>query len=344
MTIKKEKFGQVESEFVHKYTLTNHHGMQVVFLDYGCVITDILVPDREGQLENVVLGYDSLDEYRKNPGYFGAIIGRVAGRIAGSEFILNDQTYKLPKNEGENHLHGGQSGFDSKIWKASYDDNGLKITFSYLSEDHQEGYPGNLHVSVTYELTENNELKLTYVANSDQDTLLNMTNHTYFNLSGNYKEDVSNHWLKMNSPYFLPLKNDLIPTGEIQNVEGTPFDFTNGQFLKEGFQSDHSQITLAGGGYDHPFVLSKGDIFLKDEKSGRCLQVVTDQKAVVIYTSNQLDSSVSIRHTEGKPYLGICLETQAHPDAIHHQNFPSIVLKKEDTYQVETTWSFSVES
>ncbi len=343
MNVSKKKFGEIENRSVDLYTITNGNGMSVSCINYGCIITDIQVPDKNGNLENVVLGYDSIEEYLNETAYFGAIVGRIAGRIKGAQFELDGQTFTLEKNENSNHLHGGYKGFNCVIWQAEVVKNG--VVFTHLSEDGEGGYPGNLEMEVKYLLNNENELTITINGVSDKNTILNCTNHSYFNLSGNIKRDILDHTLTLKSDKFLPIDEKLLPTGELADVSGTPFDFQNGQKIIAGTETDFSQNLLAGKGYDHPFVLHSNqdqEIYLVDEESGRTLTVETNQPGVVIYTSNQLDGDFKIRGVQARPYLGICLETQGLPDAIHHTHFPTILLEKGNEYNAVTTYRFDV--
>jgi aldose 1-epimerase len=287
-----------------------------------------------------------MEEYRRYSPYFGAVVGRVAGRIKDAEFELEGKMYHLEKNDGQNHLHGGKTGFSDVIWDASSFENEDEagVEFTYFSSDGEEGYPGNLEVKVTYTLTNHNELFISYSANADKTTLLNLTNHTYFNLSGNVKRDILEHYLTMKSEAFLELNEDLTPTGQVLNVENTSFDFRKGRKIIEGVVSEDQQNILAGKGYDHPFLLSDNhqeEIILKDETSGRVLTVETDQPSVVLYTGNQIGTAYEIRGVQSKNYLGLCLETQGPPDSVHHPNLPSMILHKDETYNTATKYSFT---
>jgi len=342
-----EQFGVLDGQEITAYTLVNDHGMEVTSLNYGCVVTRIVTPDRNGVLENVVLGFDTIEEYVKHSPFFGAVIGRVAGRIQNAEFDLNGETYQLAKTEGPNHLHGGLKGFDKVIWavKPREDGESVSLEFSYLSKDGEEGYPGNLQMQVTYTLTNDNVFSITYTGETDKATLLNVTNHSYFNLSGELKRDALGHRLTIKSDRFAVLDDKLIPTGELLSVEGTPFDLRAGRKLNEGVVSEHPQNVLVGHGYDHPFVLAENnnrEIILVDEESGRTLTVETDQPAVVLYTSNALQGDFTIRGVQADNYLGVCLETQGLPDAIHHENFPTIILEKGEKFQSTTTFIFGI--
>jgi len=345
MKVFREEFGEVAGKTVTQYTIQNAQGMSFSCIDYGCIITKLLTPDREGHFENVVLGFDSIEEYQKYSSYFGAVVGRVAGRIAGSEFELNDERHVLPKNEGKNHLHGGPQGFSHVIWDAvvmdGKDESGIQ--FSYLSPDGEEGYPGALQVRVTYTLDQDNQLKISYHALTDQTTLVNLTNHSYFNLSGNLKRNVLEHILTMDSQQFFELNEVLLPTGELLNVKDTPFDFRSGRKIVDGITSQHPQNVLVGNGYDHPFLLNKRqspEIVLMDRVSGRRLSVDTEEPSVVLYTSNMMKDHFKIRGTQAGKYIGVCLETQGPPDAIHHPSFKQCVLEAGQVYQTETKYRF----
>ncbi|SDM84236.1 aldose epimerase family protein [Bacillus sp. OK048] len=345
MKLHQEKFGELNGQDVTAYTLVNDKGMKVTCLDYGCIITKIMVPDQQGSVENVVLGFNTLEDYEKHSPYFGAVVGRVAGRIQGAQFELNDKVYQLEKNDHGNHLHGGLKGFDKVIWKAEVQEgeDHVSLVFSYLSKDGENGYPGNLHMKVIYTLNNKNEFLLVYEGVADQPTLLNVTNHTYFNLSGNGKRDIQDHVLQLKSRQFLELTEDLLPTGKILTVEDTPFDFTAGRMIQDGVVSEHPQNILAGNGYDHPFLLQENElnkIVLSDQESGRVLKVETDQPCVVLYTGNQLEGDFSINGIPIRKYFGLCLETQGMPDSIHHQHFPSCIIDKGQVYKAHTKWKF----
>lgn len=345
MKVTTSTFGEREGTKVLAHTIKNSAGMEMTSINYGCIITKLIVPDRNGNLENVVLGFDTLEEYDRHSPYFGAVIGRHAGRIAGGSFTLDGKTYELAKNNNGNHLHGGLKGFDKIIWDVTVKEeaDSVSLIYSYLSKDGEEGYPGNVELKVIYTLTEQNEIHFTYEGISDQRTILNMTNHTYFNLSGDLKTTIDQHELKLESDRFLSLNESLIPTGEAVDVEGTVFDFRNGRKIQDGIESTHPQNQLAGNGYDHPFLLADKEteqIRLTDHESGRTLLMETDQPAVVLYTGNQLEGDFEIRGTQSKRYLGICLETQGVPDAIHHPQFPTTVIEKDQPYKALTKLSF----
>ncbi|MFY4773616.1 aldose epimerase family protein [Metabacillus sp. RGM 3146] len=347
MEIEKRLFGMLNDRNISAYTLKNDHGIEMTCIEYGCVITKLLVPNQNGKAENIVLGFEHLDGYLNHSPYFGAAVGRVAGRIKRGEFTLDGKEYQLDKNDGNNHLHGGDEGFSLKIWSAETNkgEDEASIRFTYSSRAGEEGYPGQADVSVTYTLTNQNELIIRYRGETDEPTLMNMTNHTYFNLSGSLDRTILDHKLFMNSSTFLELDEESIPTGKLVEVDETPFDFRKEQKLKTGKESNHPQTILAGNGYDHPFVLDKNldgpEIILTDEESGRVLKVNTDQPCVILYTSNKLTDSVTLQDgVQVQKYLGVCLETQKHPDAIHHEHFPSIIVDENERYEAMTKWSF----
>jgi aldose 1-epimerase len=344
MKVNKEFFGEINGRIVDTYTLVNDGGMSVSCITLGCIINRIVTPDRNGKLENVVIGYDTVEEYLADSYYLGAVIGRFAGRIAGASFEIDGKTFSLAKNNNGNHLHGGLKGFDKVIWDAEILEGKeeVGVQFSYLSPDGEEGYPGNLKLTVTYTLNNHNELMITYKGVSDQKTVLNMTNHSYFNLSGDLKRDTLDHSLLIKSSKYLELNDELLPI-QLTDVSGTPFDFTKGRIIREGSNANHPQNQLAGEGYDHPFLLDTRhdhEIVLKDEESGRKLTVETDEVAVVLYSGTQIQENGEIRGVPARKYLGLCLETQGLPDAVHHPEFPSCILEKDQEYTSVTTYKF----
>lgn len=347
MEISIKTWSQLNGKDVLLFTLTNDHGVELLVTNYGCIVTKLLVPDRKGNMENVVLGFGQFEPYLENTFYFGAVIGRVAGRIQGASFELDGVTYSLAKNENNNHLHGGPNGFHRVLWQAMpvRRDDAVGVIFSYTSPDGEEGYPGTVHVQVAYWLNNKNEWTVTYRARSNKTTLLNLTNHTYFNLSGNGKRDILDHMLTIQSSRVLQLDEELIPTGHVLDVANTPFDLRQGKKIREAVESGHPQIELVGGGYDHPFWLDlhhDKEIVLSDPESGRVLTVETDEVGVVVYTSNQLPDGLDLGGTPSRKYLGICLETQGLPDAIHHPQFPSIVLPVGKDWVSTTVYRFGV--
>ncbi len=347
MSISKRLFGMVNEQEVYEYTLKNDNGIEISCLNYGCVITKINVPDRRGIYENIVIGFEELAVYQNNPLYAGAVVGRVAGRIQGAQFDLEGKAYTLPSNDGPNNLHSGPNGFHTVIWDAVIADQKEEdaITFSYTSLDGDGGYPGTLTTKVTYTLNNKNELNIHYQGQSDKTTLFNPTNHSYFNLSGNFKKDISQHNLKINSSQFVELTPQLLPTGNLLEVKDTVFDFRAGRKIIEGINSADIQNIIAGRGYDHPFVLDRSDngkIVLQDEESGRILTIETDAAGVVLYTGNHIPTDLDIYGIQSRPYLGLCLETQGLPDSIHHSNFPSTILPKDQIFTTRTQYTFSV--
>lgn len=339
-------FGELNFNSVYEYTLKNANGVEVSCLNFGCAITRIVTPDRWGIYENIALGFQDLAAYKTNPIFAGVVVGRVAGRIKGAQFELEGKPYNLTCNDGENHLHGGIKGFHKVLWNAEIIDQGNHILqFSYSSLDGEEGYPGTLTTEVTYILTDNNELMVGYRGQSDKTTLFNPTNHTYFNLSGNLKRDIREHNLELKSSRFLELTDGLLPTGRLLDVQGTVFDFRGGRKLMDGIASGDAQNIIAGQGYDHAFVLdshNSGEIVLQEQESGRSLVVETDAAAVVLYTGNQIPDNLDICGKQSRRYLGLCLETQIHPDSIHHPDFPSCILGRDQIFFTKTKYTFGL--
>lgn len=347
MEIKQVDIGEVDGLVVKSVTMKNDNGMSIECSNYGCAITKVCVPNKLGEIENVVLGYKTLQEYINDTQYVGVVVGRVGGRIHNSEFELNGTIYKLTENEKTNHLHGGFKGLSSVIWDIQLIENidYLEVKFTHTSFDGEEGYPGNINLTVSYRLTQENELLITYDGTSDKDTIVSMTNHSYFNLSGNAKRNVLNHRLTLKSNEYVELNKDLIPTGAILDVINTPFDFREGKTLVEGVQSQHPQINIVGNGYDHPFILNtnhQSEIELSEAECGIKLIVETNNPCVVIYSANFLNAKGIVKDDVSGKYLGICLETQGIPDSINHSNFPSIVLKKGEKYHTETKYRFGL--
>ena len=347
LTIKKEKFGMVDGKQADLYTLTNAKGMVVKITNYGGIIQTLTAPDRNGRYDDVVLGYDSLEQYVNNSPYFGAIIGRYGNRIARGRFTLNGVEYKLATNNGVNHLHGGIKGFDKVLWQAKpvKTDSTVGLELTYLSKDGEEGYPGNLNVKVIYTLNNDNALKIEYFATTDKPTPVNLTNHSYFNLTV-CKRDVLGHELWINADHFLPVDSTLIPTGEIRPVDGTPFDFRQPTAIGARINANDEQIKF-GGGYDHCWVLNDWDKKLKRQISvyepttGRYMEIFTDQPGVQFYSGNFLDGS--IKGKKGIVYkhrYALVLESQHFPDSPNHPNFPSTILEPGETYHTVTVIKF----
>ena len=351
MKINRDVFGTMEDgREVGLYTLSNANGMTVKIIDFGGTIVFIEAPDREGRMADVVLGYDNLTDYLKNPGYLGALIGRYGNRIEGAEFELNGTLYHLLKNDGNNHLHGGGVGFDKVLWDAFIvDDNGTeKLELRYLSRDGEEGYPGNLSVRVLYSLTQDNGVSIEYFAETDQDTVVNLTNHAYFNLAGHDGGSITGHCLRIYASRFTPINDECIPTGEIREVKDSPMDFTAMGRISEGLAQEHTDEQLrCGYGYDHNFVLDHAGGGVEKaaeavhEESGRCLTVLTDKPGVQFYSGNHLDG---IQGKDGAVYgkrNGFCLETQFFPNSMKKKHFPSPVLRKGERYRFTTVYRFS---
>ncbi|WP_226666602.1 aldose epimerase family protein [Metabacillus litoralis] len=346
MKITQEKFGECNSETVYSYQMENDHGFKMNCITLGCIITSIETPDKNGKYENIVLGFDTVEDYLEYSPYFGSIVGRVAGRIKKGTFELDGETYNLPQNENTNHLHGGPNSFDKKVWNAKKieNENEVGIQFSYESKDGENGYPGNVTVYATYILNNENELTITYSATTDKKTLINLTNHTYFNLSGNTKRDIMAHKLKLKSNEYLELDDLFLPTGKLLSVKNSPFDFVDGKKLNEAILSEDDQIKKVGQGIDHPFLLTENhneEIVLEDDESGRKLIIETDEESVVVYTSNMLEGDFSIRGVQAEKYLGICLETQGLPDSINQPTFKPCILDVGEEYKTSTTYKFT---
>ncbi|WP_242919935.1 aldose epimerase family protein [Pontibacter liquoris] len=348
MEIKKEPFGTTQDgQQVSLYTLTNKNGMQVKISDFGGIITSIITPDRDGNMGDVVLGFDSISGYQspayaKSGPYFGAIIGRYGNRIANGKFQLEGTQYSLATNNGPNSLHGGTKGFDKVIWHVEpmADQNALKLT--YTSKDMEEGYPGNLQTTVVYTLTDDNALKIDYEAKTDKPTVLNLTNHSYFNLSAGKQDDILNEVLQVNADKFTAVDKNLIPTGELQPVKGTPLDFSSPQAIGQ-------RINQVEGGYDHNFVLNgkpgsmQQAATLYDPESGRFMEVSTTQPGIQVYSSNFLDGTLTGKNGEKyTKHYAVALETQHFPDSPNQPDFPSTTLKPGDTYHETTIFKFSV--
>ncbi len=347
--ITKDAFGKTQDgTVVDLYTLTNANGMKVKITTYGGIVTAIEVPDKNGKMDDVVLGFDNLDEYLKGHPSFGTIPGRYANRIAKARFTLGGKEYKLFANNGENSLHGGKKGFDKYVWKAREvaAKDGVALEVAHTSPDGDEGYPGTLTATVVYTLTNANELRIDYSATSDKDTVVNLTNHSYFNLKGAGNGDILDHELMLNADRFTPVNAGLIPTGELRSVTGTPLDFTKPAKIGARIESDYDQMKI-GRGYDHNFVVNgrAGSRRLAgratEATSGRVLEVWTTEPGVQLYTGNFLDGSKVGKG--GKAYkqrYGFCLETQHFPDSPNQPSFPSAVLKKGGRYQTTTVFKF----
>lgn len=348
--VKKKKYGSTpDGQQVDVYTLTNAHGVEVQIINFGGIITSIGVPDRNGNIADVALGFDNLQGYLENKPYFGAIIGRYANRIANGKFVLDGKEYTLAKNNGSNSLHGGIRGFNKVIWTAEpfQEKRGMGVHLSYLSKDGEEGYPGNLKVRITYTLTDKNELVIDYEATTDKATPINLTNHSYFNLAGEGNGDVLAHELQLNAEKFTPIDQNLIPTGEIEPVKGTPLDFTQTTAIGARINDRNEQLVIAHG-YDHNFVVKRNHDGLQlaarvhEPKSGRVLEVYTTQPGIQLYTGNFLDGTVVGKHGHAyKQREAFCLETQHYPDSPNHPSFPTTILRPGKPFHSQTVFKFS---
>ncbi|MBN1975715.1 MAG: galactose mutarotase [Sedimentisphaerales bacterium] len=349
MKITKEQFGKTtDGKAVEIYTLVNDTGSEVKITNYGGIIVSLKVPDKKGNMDDIVLGYKTLNEYIKNSPYFGALIGRYGNRIAKGKFNLNGKTYTLAINDGPNHLHGGLIGFDKVIWdvKEIKQENAAGLELSYFSKDGEEGYPGNLNVTVKYLWTNENELKIEYAAATDKTTIVNLTSHSYFNLAG--KGDNMNHEMMINADKFTPVDETLIPTGQLQSVKGTPFDFTKPAKIGSRIDDDNEQLKR-GKGYDHNWAINNYDGSLRkiacvyEPTSGRFMEVSTTEPGVQFYSGNYLNETMVGK--DGVPYKarsGFCLETQHFPDAPNKPEFTSTKLEPGQKYSTTTIYKFSV--
>jgi aldose 1-epimerase len=336
-------WGEFDGKKVYLYTLTNKNGAQVKISNYGGTITSWVTPDSKGNKSSIVLGFNELKGYLAHPPYFGATVGRYGNRIAKGRFTLNGKTYKLAVNNNSNALHGGLKGFDKVVWDAAAsEENTPSLTLNYLSKDGEEGYPGNLKVSVTFSLSDADELKIEYNAQTDKATPVNLTNHSYFNLTGDVNNTILNHSLMIDAGRYTPVDTSLIPTGELKSVKGSPFDFTTPHKIGE-------RIAQVPGGYDHNFVLNKKGTNLDkvaevtDSISGRKLEVYTTQPGLQFYSGNFLDGT--LKTDDGKPIMqhaALCLETQHFPDSPNEPSFPSTILKPGEKYHTETMYKISV--
>lgn len=351
MKVIKTDFGNLkDGRPVELYTLTNENGVEVKITNYGGIITSILVPDKQGNIEDVVLGFESLEGYlQEDVPYFGAIVGRYGNRIAEGKFKLEGETYQLAVNNGPNHLHGGLVGFDKVLWQAEEVEtaNAVGLKVHYLSKDMEEGYPGNLSVEVIYTLNNANELAIEYSATTDKKTIVNLTNHSYFNLTGNIERDILEHEVMINADKFVPVDSILIPDGELRKVEGTPFDFTQPTAVGKRIETDDQQLAY-GLGYDHCWVLNGAEGEMKlaasvyEPISGRFMEVRTTEPGIQFYSGNFLDGSLSGKGVSYDYRYGLCLETEHFPDSPNQPEFPSVVLEAGETYQTKTSYTFSV--
>lgn len=341
-----EEFGVCkDGRMAYLYTICNNNGMSAKITDYGATIVSLYVKDKEGELRDVVLGYDTLAEYENGAAYFGAAIGRCANRIRHGLFSLEGETVQLNCNDGENHLHGGFAGFDKKVWSAEQtDENSLKLTL--FSPDGDEHYPGNLIACVRYTITEDNALEMSYSTFSDRKTICNMTNHSYFNLSGQDSDSILEHELRISANEITKVGDGLISTGELIPVEGTPMDFRELKRIGEDIRSDHPQIQF-GSGYDVNFVLNKdrdcpaAEVFCAE--SGICMRVFTDMPGIQLYTGNYLNDNYTLKgNRKAAKHCALCLETQYFPNAVNHSGFKSPVIQGGENLQYATRYIFSI--
>lgn len=336
---------------IQLYTLTNQSGVQVKVTNFGAIITSIVVPDRDGKMGDIALGYHHVENYINavDKPYFGAIVGRYGNRIAKGEFTLDGETYSLAVNNSPNHLHGGVIGFDKVVWnaKAIHGQGWQGVELKYLAKDKEEGYPGNLSITVTYKLDDSNQLAVDYHATTDKATPVNLTQHTYFNLKGEGNGTILDHELMLNASRYTPVDSTLIPTGEIAAVTGTPFDFTVAKAIGRDIGKKDQQLEY-GLGYDHNFVLDRDDEGLThaatvhEPSSGRVMEIHTTEPGIQFYCGNFLDGR--LKGKSGKPYVhrgGFCLETQHYPDSPNQDQFPSTILRPDGVYKTTTVFKFS---
>lgn len=350
--IKSEPFGKApDGTPVELFTLINLNGVTAQITNYGGIITTLNVPDKDGNFDDVVLGFYTLEEYIKKSPHFGCLVGRFGNRIAGGKFTLDGLEYQMAINNGPNHLHGGLVGFDKKVWTPEMitEENGSALKLTYLSPDGEENYPGNLNVEAVYRLNDDNELILTFSATTDKKTVLNLTHHSYFNLKGHGNGDILDHEIQFNSTEFVAIDSTSIPLGPLMNVSNTPFDFLQPKSIGQDIEADDEQIRN-GGGYDHSFVVDGYNEKLKlactvwDHTSGRMMEVWTTEPAVQFYSGNFLDGS--IKGKDGKVYkqrYGFCLEAQHYPDSPNHPEYPTTVLGPGEVYDQTTIYKFLVE-
>lgn len=352
MSVEKESFGKTaDGKAIDIYTFQNKNGMKAKITNFGATVTELWVPDKNGKSIDVVLGYKDLAGYENDNCYFGVTVGRYANRIGKAKFSLNGTEYKLKPNDGPNMLHGGKIGFNKAIWQVEpQSKKGTStITLSYLSKDGENDFPGNLKVKVTFTLTNSNELKIDYLATTDKTTVINLTNHSYFNLAGPGTGDILDHVVMINANTFTPVDSTLITTGEMRKVAGTPFDFLKPTRIGERIDNNYDQLKL-GRGYDHNWVLNKNGKRLSlaakviEPKSGRIMEVLTTEPGVQLYTGNFLDGSVTGKDAKVyKHRYGFCLETQHYPDSPNKPEFPTVKLEKGQKYKTTTIYKFSTE-
>lgn len=348
--ITKTLFGKLsDGREVFKFTLKNKNGMEVSIINFGATVTSIVVPDKNGKMEDVVLGYDSLDGFVNDKSYLGVIVGRYGNRIGKGKFPIDGKTYQVTVNDGENHLHGGFIGFHKALWDATpiENDSAPAVQLMYVSKEGEDGYPGTVTMKVTYTLTSDNELRMDYEGTTDKPTILNPTNHAYFNLTGNPNNTILNHQLQIDADSITPVVKGLITTGEFASVANTPFDFRTPTAIGARINENNEQLKL-GGGYDHNWVLKNfngkvrkvGELY--EPTSGRLLIYLTDQPGLQFYSGNFLDGSITGKHGIAYQYrTGLCLEAQHYPDSPNKPHWPSVVLRPGEMYKQTTIYKFS---
>ena len=344
-------FGKLaDGNEVNLFVLKNTSGAEVKIIEFGAVVTSLKIPDRSGKIEDIVLGYDKLEDYVNGTSYFGAIVGRYGNRIGKGKFVLDGKEYQLSVNDGENHLHGGKVGFNKVLWKGESvkSELGESVKLTYQSKDGEEGYPGNADITVTYTLTENNELIIDYSAVTDKPTIMNPTHHSYFNLSGNFQNTILDNELMIDADYFTPVDNGLITTGELAEVKNTPMDFTKPEKIGKRINDKFEQLSF-GKGYDHNWVINNytGQVKmianLYDSTSGRFMEILTDQPGLQFYSGNFLNGTSVGKKGEKYNYrTGLCLEAQVYPDSPNKANFPNAHLNPNETYKQKTIYKFSI--
>lgn len=347
MAITKSEFGKTKkNEAASLYTITNANGMKAIVSDFGAVLVSLFVPDKDGKLRDVVWGYDKVLGYENNGVYLGSTIGRNANRIGKAKYTLNGKEYELEKNDGQNNLHGGFDGYNARMWQCELNEDDNAVTFTLESKDMDQGFPGNAKIAVTYILTDDNEIKITYKASADKDTIFNMTNHSYFNLDGETSDSVLEHEVFIDADAYTEADNESIPTGKIINVDNTPMDFRKYRVIGKDIDEDYEQLRF-GGGYDHNWVLNKTDgpvASMRSLNSKIKMEVYTDLPGMQLYTGNFLAGEEG---KNGKKYArrsASCFETQYFPDAINHDNFKAPVFKAGEEYNTTTTYKFMVEA
>ena len=345
-SIQTSEFGVIDGQPVALFTLTNASGANVGIIEYGGIVVSLNVPDRDGHLGDVVLGFDTLDAYVADTPYFGAITGRYANRIAGGKFEIDGMAYELPVNNGPNSLHGGIKGFDKVVWKGTPAESGDGVSFSYVSQDGEEGYPGTLESTVTYTWTDSNELRIDYEASTDKPTVVNLTNHSYFNLKDGGASPILDHVLMINASQYTPVDATSIPLGDIASLDGSPLDFREPTAIGARIEEEDEQLGF-GAGYDHNYVIDRDADGLalaatvSEPETGRVMDVLTAEPGVQFYSGNFLDG-----HHIGKGEIayerrsGLCLETQHYPDSPNQPDFPSTVLRPGEAYKTSTVYKF----